>query len=85
MNKMKTLILAGLTLLGTNFVAMEVGAADKVVSEKCYGVVKGGQNDCATNISSCAGSAKEDGQKDAFIAVPKGLCEKLVGGNLESS
>ncbi len=59
--------------------------ADKVVSEKCYGVVKGGQNDCATNISSCAGSAKEDGQKDAFIAVPKGLCEKLVGGNLESS
>jgi hypothetical protein len=26
-----------------------------------------------------------DGQKDAFIALPKGLCDKLVGGNLTSS
>lgn len=32
--------------------------------------------------SSCAGSAKRDGQHDAFIAVPKGLCEKLTGGYL---
>lgn len=67
MNKMKTLTLASLTLLGSNFVAMEVSAADK---EKCYGVVKAAQNDCATKTSSCAGSSKTDGQKDAFIALP---------------
>jgi uncharacterized membrane protein len=45
--------------------------------EKCYGVVKAGQNDCATKTSSCAGSSNADGQKDAFIALPKGLCDKL--------
>lgn len=82
MNKIKTVTLAGLTLLGSNFVAMELSAASK---EKCYGVVKAAQNDCATKTSSCAGSSKSHGQKDAFVAVPKGLCDKLVGGSLISA
>lgn len=82
MKKMKVLTLAGLTLLGSNFVALEASAASK---EKCYGVVKAGQNDCATKTSSCAGSSHTDGQKDAFIALPKGLCDKLVGSSLSSS
>lgn len=51
-------------------------------SEKCYGIVKAGQNDCATATSSCAGTAKKDAQPDAFIAVPAGTCEKIVGGSL---
>jgi len=51
--------------------------------EKCYGVVKAGQNDCQTNTSSCAGTSKVDGQGDAFIAVPEGTCDKLVGGSTE--
>lgn len=51
--------------------------------EKCYGIVKAGQNDCATATSSCAGSSKKDAQKDAFISVPKGTCDKIVGGSLE--
>ncbi|MCU8225408.1 DUF2282 domain-containing protein, partial [Vibrio vulnificus] len=34
---------------------------------------------------SCAGTAKEDNQKDAFVVVPKGLCGKLAGGNTQSS
>ena len=50
--------------------------------EKCYGVAAAGQNDCATKTSSCAGTAKMDHQGDAFVAVPKGLCEKLAGGSL---
>ncbi len=83
MNKMKTITLASLALLGSNFVAMEASAAG--AKEKCYGVVKAGQNDCATKTSSCAGSSKTDGQKDAFIALPAGLCGKLVGGSLTSS
>ncbi len=57
-------------------------AADK---EKCYGVAKAGQNDCATKSSSCAGTSKEDNQKDAFVVVPKGLCDKLTGGSTASS
>lgn len=53
--------------------------------EKCYGIVKSGQNDCSTNTTSCSGSAKKDAQKDAFILVPKGLCKKIVGGSLTNT
>ncbi len=49
---------------------------------KCYGIVKKGMNDCATASASCAASATKDSQPDAFLFVPKGLCEKIVGGNL---
>jgi uncharacterized membrane protein len=82
MNKIKTVtaatIITGLTALG----AASIGnAADQ---EKCYGVAKAGHNDCATKTSSCAGTATEDSQTDAFIVVPSGLCAKLTGGSLES-
>jgi len=51
-------------------------------TEKCYGVAKAGMNDCATATASCAGSATSDKQSDAFILIPKGLCQRLVGGSL---
>ncbi|RZQ26244.1 DUF2282 domain-containing protein, partial [Vibrio vulnificus] len=40
---------------------------------------------CDQETGSCAGTAKEDNQKDAFVVVPKGLCGKLAGGNTQSS
>ena len=55
------------------------------MTEKCYGIAKSGRNDCQTDKSSCAGTAKKDGQPDAWVAVPKGTCEKIVGGSLKSS
>lgn len=56
-------------------------SAQSKETEKCYGVSKAGQNDCAgNNVSSCAGSSKKDG--DGFVIVPKGLCDKLIGGSL---
>lgn len=76
-----SLMIAGtvssLLLIG-GFTAPHAEAASK---EKCYGVVKAGHNDCATKTTSCAGSAKTDAQKDAFVMVPKGLCDRLVGGS----
>lgn len=60
-----------------------MAATETQETEKCYGVVKAGQNDCSTATASCAGSATKDKQTDAFIFVPKGLCEKLVGGSLK--
>lgn len=51
--------------------------------EKCYGITKAGMNDCQTANSSCAGTAKMDHQKDAFVAVPKGTCAKIAGGTLK--
>jgi len=49
--------------------------------EKCYGVAKAGKNDCATKVSSCAGTSKVDNDPNAFVAVPEGLCQKLAGGS----
>ena len=51
-------------------------------TEKCYGISKAGQNDCQTASSSCAGTSKKDAQTDAWIAVPKGTCAKIVGASL---
>ena len=58
-----------------------VGVAAAADMEKCYGVAKAGKNDCQTATSSCAGTAKEDRQANAFIALPKGSCEKIAGGS----
>jgi uncharacterized membrane protein len=56
--------------------------AEKMVKfEKCYGVAKAGKNDCQTATSSCAGTSKKDGQGDAWLFVPVGTCEKLIGGS----
>ena len=52
----------------------------KFEAEKCYGIVKAGKNDCQTANSSCAGTSKRDRQADAWIYMPAGSCEKLVGG-----
>ena len=56
-------------------------AADDM--EKCYGVAKAGMNDCkAGEGTTCQGSSTMDGQKNAWVLTPAGLCEKLVGGSL---
>jgi uncharacterized membrane protein len=55
----------------------------KFESEKCFGIAKAGKNDCQTANSSCAGTSRRDGQKDAWIYTPSGTCEKLVGGSLQ--
>jgi uncharacterized membrane protein len=51
-------------------------------TEKCYGVAKAGKNDCQTATSSCAGTSKKDHEASAWLSVPKGTCEKIVGGSL---
>lgn len=53
--------------------------------EKCYGVTKAGGNDCQTATASCAGSSTKDSDKAAFIALPKGTCERLAGSSLNPS
>jgi uncharacterized membrane protein len=65
--------------------AVPAAAQAQGMTEKCYGIAKAGKNDCQTAKSSCAGTSKQDGQPDAWVAVPKGSCEKIVGGKLTSS
>ena len=51
-------------------------------AEKCYSIVKAGKNDCQTASSACASTSKNDNQGDAWIYVPAGTCERIVGGSL---
>lgn len=74
--------LSAIALLAITTQGQDASAAKK---EKCYGIVKAGDNDCATNTTSCSGSAKKHAQKDAFIFVPKGLCTKIVNGSLTNT
>lgn len=55
----------------------------KFDAEKCYGVARAGKNDCQTASSSCAGTSKRDGQKDAWLYVPAGACDRLVNGSTQ--
>lgn len=53
-----------------------------VAQEKCYGIAKAGKNDCGSKKHSCAGVAKVDNAPDEWLFLPKGICEKIVGGSL---
>ncbi len=72
--------ISGALALGTISLSTAVSADEK---EKCYGVAKAGHNDCQTSNSSCAGTSTVDNQGDAFIVVPKGLCDRLAGSSME--
>jgi uncharacterized membrane protein len=51
-------------------------------AEKCYGIAKAGKNDCASaGNNSCGGTSKKDGDKKAWVFVPEGYCERIVGGS----
>lgn len=70
-------------LVGLSLAAASGGAfAAKGDTEKCAGVVKAGKNDCGTSKSACAGSIKVDNEPEAWIAVPKGTCERIVGAHV---
>ncbi|MHB1947650.1 MAG: BufA1 family periplasmic bufferin-type metallophore [Gammaproteobacteria bacterium] len=53
--------------------------------EKCYGIAKAGKNDCGSSKLSCAAQSKIDGDKDGWLAVPKGTCDRIVGGSTKPS
>ncbi|WP_292932486.1 DUF2282 domain-containing protein [Noviherbaspirillum sp.] len=54
--------------------------------EKCFGIAKAGQNDCAsvTGTHSCAGQAKKDKDPTEFKLVAKGTCTQM-GGKMSAS
>lgn len=78
-----TSALASVLAAGLIGAAGMASAQDK--PEKCYGVVKAGKNDCQTANSACAGTSTADNQKDAWILLPAGTCDKIVGGSTSAS
>ncbi|AEM46970.1 MULTISPECIES: BufA1 family periplasmic bufferin-type metallophore [Acidithiobacillus] len=49
---------------------------------QCYGIARAHMNDCAATTHSCAGQSIHNGGKYSFLLIPKGLCQKIVGGSL---
>lgn len=86
--RMNTKILISAALAAA--LALPIAAGSTVAhaegeNEKCYGVAAAGKNDCQTATSSCAGTATQDNQADAWIFVPSGTCEKIAGGVIQES
>jgi uncharacterized membrane protein len=79
MNKPQIIAAAVAAAVGSTLAMGGTAIAAEKKMEKCFAVVKAGKNDCQTATSSCAGTSKVDGQKDAWVLVPAGLCARLSG------
>ena len=84
MNQRAMIAAAAASLMSLAFVAGPAAAQEK---EKCFGIAKAGQNDCA-NISgshSCAGQSKVDNDKGEWKYVAKGTCKQMKGFSIEEA
>ena len=76
----RVLIGAGavLALGATAAAAQSNSTAPRGEMEKCYGVAKAGQNDCAAGPgTSCSGTSTRDYQGNAWKLVAKGTCTRI--------
>ena len=73
--------IAGLLALGVAGSAGAAPVAPDSSKDKCYGIAKAGQNDCAAGKHSCAGQSKADNDPMDWKYVAKGTCEN-VGGKM---
>ncbi|HEU5283866.1 MAG TPA: DUF2282 domain-containing protein [Burkholderiales bacterium] len=76
--------LVSLVAIGVSAASQQALAA-KGDNEKCAGVVKAGKNDCGTSRNACSGQIKVDNDPEAWIYLPKGLCERIVGARVQMS
>lgn len=55
--------------------------------EKCYGIAKAGQNDCANlaGTHACAGQSKADMDPGDWKYVAKGSCKDMKGLSMEEA
>lgn len=88
MNKRQAILAAALASLCAAGAAAAADTADtaKGEQEKCFGIAKAGQNDCAAadGAHGCAGQSKADHGEADWKYVAKGTCTK-IGGTLEKA
>ncbi len=87
MNQRALFAAAAASLLSSALLASGPVLAQDSGKEKCFGIAKAGQNDCA-NLSgshSCAGQAKEDMSKADWKYVPKGTCKQMSGMTMDEA
>ena len=73
--------IAGLLALGLAGAATAGPVAADTSKDKCFGIAKAGQNDCAAGKHACAGQSTVDKDPISWKYVTKGTCES-VGGTM---
>ena len=84
MNQRTMLASTAATLMSLVLLAGPAAAAEK---EKCFGIAKARQNDCASisGVHSCAGQSKVDMDKGEWKYVAKGTCKDMKGLSVDEA
>ncbi len=85
MNQRAMIAATAATLMSLSLMAAPAAAQEK--KEKCFGIAKAGQNDCASisGAHSCAGQSKVDMDKGEWKYVAKGTCKDLKGLSMDEA
>ena len=86
MNQRQMITTAAASLMSLAMLTSPAMAQD-AAKEKCFGIAKAGQNDCA-NLSgshSCAGQAKVDNDKGEWKYVAAGTCKTMGGMSMDEA
>ena len=71
--------IAGLFALGLAGSVAAGPVAPDATKDKCFGIAKAGQNDCAAGKHACAGQSTVDNDPMSWKYVAKGTCDKVGG------
>jgi len=84
MNQRAMIAAAAASLMSLAMVSVPAAAQEK---EKCFGIAKAGQNDCASisGAHSCAGQSKVSDDKGEWKYVAKGTCKSMKGMSMEEA
>jgi len=84
MNQRAMIAATAAAVMSLSMMAVPAAAQEK---EKCFGIAKAGQNDCAsvTGAHSCAGQSKVDMDKMEWKYVAKGTCKSMKGMSLDEA
>lgn len=77
----RTLITSAVASLMSLALLSSPALAQNATKEKCFGIAKAGQNDCANlaGTHSCAGQSKVDNDKGEWKYVAAGTCKTMKG------
>lgn len=78
MNQRAMIAATAVAVMSLSMFSVPAAAQEK---EKCFGIAKAGQNDCASvsGVHSCAGQSKVDMDKMEWKYVAKGTCKDMKG------
>ena len=78
MNQRAMIAATAAAVMSRSMLSAPAAAQEK---EKCFGIAKAGQNDCASisGAHSCAGQSKVDMDKMVWKYVAKGTCKSMKG------